>query len=136
MTNEEALWNWSYYVTMWLSNPAPTQPTTCRSFEKNYNPELGNVMEEDYPDMPSVDWKLGELYESCMRELPEHYRRALKAYYVQFPYQSNHIVASHLRTSVKKLENDLSQARARINKEVNRKLSGNKTVRQLPNQEA
>lgn len=129
MTNEEALWNWSYYVTIWLENPAPSQPTTCRSFEKNHVPDLGNVMdEEDDKGMPSVDWRLGEVYESCMRELPEHHRRALKAYYVQYQYQSNHIIANHLRTSLKKFEHDLQEARTRINKEVNRKLSRDKIV--------
>jgi DNA-directed RNA polymerase specialized sigma24 family protein len=82
-------------------------------------------MDEDDKDMPSVDWRLGELYESCMRELPEHHRRALKAYYIQFPYQSNYSIANSLRTTVKKFENDLSQARTRLSKEINRKLSRN-----------
>jgi DNA-directed RNA polymerase specialized sigma24 family protein len=126
MTNEEALWNWSYYVTLWLETPIPSQPNTCRSFEKNHVADLGNVMDdEDYPDMPSIDWKLGELYESCMRNLPEHHRRALKAYYVQYQYQSNHIIASNLRTTVKKFEHDLSEAKTRLSKEVNKKLSRN-----------
>jgi DNA-directed RNA polymerase specialized sigma24 family protein len=129
MTNDEALWNWSYYLTYWLDDPAPTPPTTCRSFEKNHVPDLGNVMdEEDDKGMPSIDWKLGELYESCMKELPEHHRRALKAYYVSFPYQSNYNIANHLRINVKKLENDLQEARARINKEVNRKISRDKAL--------
>jgi DNA-directed RNA polymerase specialized sigma24 family protein len=113
---------------MWLEDPSPKQPTTCRSFEKNYNPELGNVMEEDYPDMPSIDWKDGELVESCMKELPEHHRRALKAFYVSHPYQSNHSIANYLRINVKKLENDLQEARTRISKELNRKLSRDKAV--------
>jgi len=124
----ERLLNWSYYVTLWLEDPSPKQPSTCRSFEKNYNPELGNVMEEDYPDMPSIDWKDGELVESCMKDLPEHHRRALKAFYVSHPYQSNHSIANYLRINVKKLENDLQEARTRINKELNRKLSREKAV--------
>jgi DNA-directed RNA polymerase specialized sigma24 family protein len=129
VTVHERLLNWSYYVTLWLDDPTPKQPTTCRSFEKNYNPELGNVMEEDYPDnMPSVDWKDGELLESCMKELPEHHRRALKAFYVSHPYQSNHSIANYLRINVKKLENDLQEARTRINKELNRKLSRDKAL--------
>ena len=128
MNIHERLLNWSYYVTMWLEDPSPKQPTTCRSFEKNYNPELGNVMEEDYPNMPSVDWKDGELVESCMKELPEHHRRALKAFYVSHPYQSNHSIANYLRINVKKLENDLKEARTRINKELNRKLSRDKAL--------
>ena len=129
MNIHERLLNWSYYVTMWLDDPSPKQPSTCRSFEKNYNPELGNVMEEDYPDnMPSVDWKDGELVESCMKELPEHHRRALKAFYVSHPYQSNHSIANYLRINVKKLENDLQEARTRISKELNRKLSRDKAV--------
>lgn len=128
MTIHERLLNWSYYVTMWLDDPTPKQPTTCRSFEKNYNPELGNVMEEDYPNMPSIDWKDGELLESCMKELPEHHRRALKAFYVSHPYQSNHAIANHLRTTIKKLENDIQEARTRISKELNRKLSAEKTL--------
>jgi DNA-directed RNA polymerase specialized sigma24 family protein len=129
MNIHERLLNWSYYVTMWLDDPSPKQPSTCRSFEKNYNPELGNVMEEDYPDnMPSVDWKDGELVESCMKELPEHHRRALKAFYVSHPYQSNHSIANYLRINVKKLENDLQEARTRINKELNRKLSRDKAL--------
>ena len=124
MSIHERLLNWSYYVTLWLEDPSPKQPSTCRSFEKNYNPELGHVMEEDYPDMPSIDWQDGALLESCMKELPEHHRRALKAFYVSHPYQSNHSIAAYLRTTVKKLENDLQEARARISKEINRKLSG------------
>ena len=129
MNIHERLLNWSYYVTLWLEDPSPKQPSTCRSFEKNYTPELGNVMEEDYPDMPSIDWKDGELVESCMKDLPEHHRRALKAFYVSHPYQSNHSIANYLRINVKKLENDLQEARTRINKELNRKLSGDKAVR-------
>jgi len=129
MNIHERLLNWSYYVTMWLEDPSPKQPSTCRSFEKNYNPELGNVMEEDYPDMPSIDWKDGELVESCMKDLPEHHRRALKAFYVSHPYQSNHSIANYLRINVKKLENDLQEARTRISKELNRKLSGDKVLR-------
>ena len=125
MTVHERLLNWSYYVTLWLDDPTPKQPSTCRSFEKNYNPELGNVMEEDYPDMPSIDWKDGELVESCMKDLPEHHRRALKAFYVSHPYQSNHSIANYLRINVKKLENDLSQAKARLSKELNNKLPRN-----------
>jgi DNA-directed RNA polymerase specialized sigma24 family protein len=129
MNIHERLLNWSYYVTMWLDDPSPKQPSTCRSFEKNYSSELGNVMEEDYPeDMPSVDWKDGELVESCMKELPEHHRRALKAFYVSHPYQSNHSIANYLRINVKKLENDLQEARTRISKELNRKLSRDKAV--------
>jgi DNA-directed RNA polymerase specialized sigma24 family protein len=125
----ERLLNWSYYVTLWLEDPSPKQPSTCRSFEKNYTPELGNVMEEDYPDMPSIDWKDGELVESCMKDLPEHHRRALKAFYVSHPYQSNHSIANYLRINVKKLENDLQEARTRINKELNRKLPRDKVLR-------
>jgi len=124
----ERLLNWSYYVTLWLEDPSPKQPSTCRSFEKNYTPELGNVMEEDYPDMPSIDWKDGELVESCMKDLPEHHRRALKAFYVSHPYQSNHSIANYLRINVKKLENDLQEARTRISKELNRKLSRDKAL--------
>ncbi len=59
----------------------------------------------------------------------EHHRRALKAFYVSHPYQSNHSIANYLRINVKKLENDLQEARTRINKELNRKLSGDKAVR-------
>ncbi len=128
MNIHERLLNWSYYVTLWLDDPSPKQPSTCRSFEKNYNPELGNVMEEDYPDMPSIDWKDGELVESCMKNLPEHHRRALKAFYVSHPYQSNHSIANYLRINAKKLENDLQEARTRISKELNRKLSRDKAL--------
>lgn len=128
MSIHERLLNWSYYVTLWLEDPSPKQPSTCRSFEKNYNSELGNVMEEDYPDMPSIDCKDGELVESCMKELPEHHRRALKAFYVSHPYQSNHAIAHYLRINVKKLENDIQEARTRISKEINRKLSRDKAL--------
>jgi len=121
----ERLLNWSYYVTLWLEDPSPKQPSTCLSFEKNYTPELGNVMEEDYPDMPSINWQDGALVESCMRELPEHHRAALKAFYIQFPYQSNYSIANSLRTTVKKFENDLSEAKTRLSKEINRKLPRN-----------
>jgi DNA-directed RNA polymerase specialized sigma24 family protein len=128
MNIHERLLNWSYYVTIWLENPAPSQPKTCQSFEKNYNQGLGSSMDEDYPDMPSINWKDGELVESCMKELPEHHRRALKAFYVSHPYQSNHSIANYLRINVKKLENDLQEARTRISKELNRKLPRDKIV--------
>ena len=128
MNIHERLLNWSYYVTLWLEDPSPKQPSTCRSFEKNYTPELGNVMEEDYPDMPSINWQDGALVESCMKDLPEHHRRALKAFYVSHPYQSNHSIANYLRINVKKLENDLQEARTRISKELNRKLSRDKAL--------
>ena len=82
-------------------------------------------MDEDYPDMPSINWQDGALVESCMRELPEHHRRALKAFYIQFPYQSNYSIANSLRTTVKKFENDLSEAKTRLSKEINRKLPRN-----------
>jgi DNA-directed RNA polymerase specialized sigma24 family protein len=82
-------------------------------------------MEEDYPDMPSIDWQDGSLVESCMKELPEHHRRALKAFYIQYPYTSNHSIAAILRTTIKKFENDLSQAKTRLSKELNNKLSRN-----------
>jgi DNA-directed RNA polymerase specialized sigma24 family protein len=121
----ERLLNWSYYVTLWLEDPSPKQPSTCRSFEKNYTPELGNVMEEDYPDMPSINWQDGALVESCMKDLPEHHRRALKAFYVSHPYQSNHSIANYLRINVKKFENDLSEAKTRLSKELKRKLPRN-----------
>lgn len=115
---------------MWLEDPAPKRQKTCASAEKHYNSELGHVMdEEDYPDMPSIDWRDGELVESCMKDLPEHHRRALKAFYVSHPYQSNHSIANYLRINVKKLENDLQEARTRISKELNRKLSRDKAVR-------
>lgn len=122
------LWNWSYYLTYWLEDPTPTPPTTCRSFEKNHVPDLGNVMDEDDRQMPSIDWKDGELVESCMKELPEHHRRALKAYYVSHPYQSNYSIANHLRINVKKLENDLQEARTRISKAINNKVGRNKVL--------
>jgi DNA-directed RNA polymerase specialized sigma24 family protein len=85
-------------------------------------------MEEDYPNIPSIDWKDGEVVESCMKDLPEHHRRALKAFYISHPYQSNHAIAHYLRTTVKKLENDLQEGRTRLSKELNRKLSGNKAL--------
>ena len=128
MNIHERLLNWSYYVTLWLDDPSPKQPSTCRSFEKNYNSELGNVMEEDYPNMPSISWQDGALVESCMKDLPEHHRRALKAFYISHPYQSNHAIAHYLRTTVKKLENDIQEGRTRLSKELNRKLSGNKAL--------
>lgn len=125
MKINDRLWNWSYYLTYWLEDPTPKQPTTCRSFEKNYNPELGHVMEEDYPDMPSIDWKDGEMVEECIKLLPEHHRRALKAYYVSFPYQGNHRIANHLRMPLKKFEKDLEDAKVRIQSEINRKMARN-----------
>ena len=129
MNIHERLLNWSYYVTMWLEDPTPKRQKTCASAEKNYNSELGYVMdEEDYPDMPSIDWRDGEIVESCMKDLPEHHRRALKAFYVSHPYQSNHSIANYLRINVKKLENDLQEARTRISKELNRKLPRDKAL--------
>jgi hypothetical protein len=128
MNLHERLLNWSYYVTLWLEDPTPKRQKTCASAEKHYNPELGHVMDdEDYPDMPSINWNDGEFIESLMRELPDHLRIALKAYYVQFPYCSNHIIAHNLRTSVKKFERDLEDAKARLQKHIN-KVSRNKIM--------
>mgnify|MGYP003351877455 CR=1 FL=1 len=49
MNIHERLLNWSYYVTLWLEDPSPKQPSTCRSFEKNYIPELGNLYADVEP---------------------------------------------------------------------------------------
>lgn len=125
MNINDRLWNWSYYLTYFLESPIPKQPTTCRSFEKNHVPDLGNVMDEEQELMPSVDWKDGELVESCMKDIPEHHRRALKAFYVSYPYQSNYSIANHLRMNVKKFENDLQEARTRISKAINNKVGRN-----------
>lgn len=137
MTIHERLLNWSYYVTLWLEDPTPKRQKTCASAEKHYNPELGHVMDdEDYPDMPSVDWKDGEFIESLMRNLPEHNRVALKAYYIVHPYQSDYNIANHLRISTKKFLRDLEDGRTRLQREINRKVSGDKAVRPVQNKTA
>lgn len=136
MNIDERLWNWSYYVTYWLQDPTPKAPNTCASAEKNYSPMLGHVMDDEVPDMPSVDWQDGELVESLMRNIPEHNRAALKAYYVSYPYQSDYNVANHLRCSVKKFKKDLEDGRTRLQREINRQVSGNKAMRQLSDKTA
>ena len=44
---DERLRNWAWYVTWGVVGPQPD--STCRSFEKNYMPELGNLYAESEP---------------------------------------------------------------------------------------
>ena len=115
---EERLKNWAWYVS-W-GTVAPQADTTCRSFEKNYIPELGNLYLEPEPHY-EPDHEDGDLIEQAIKGLPLELRRILKARYVSHPYASNGQLSHHLRISPSKLETDLSNAKKRLQDELDKK---------------
>jgi DNA-directed RNA polymerase specialized sigma24 family protein len=120
----ERLLNWSYYVTLWLEDPSPKQPSTCRSFEKNYIPELGNLYAEPEPHY-EPDHVDGDLIEQAIKNLPQNLRQALKLRYVSHPYASINQLANAARTTVHRIESDLVNAKKRLQHELDRKAKSN-----------
>lgn len=118
----DRLVNWAWYLTSGTIIPQPD--TTCRSFEKNYVPELGSLYEPEEPhyEPDSVD---GDLIEQAIKGLPLNLRQALKMKYVSHPYASIGQLAYSMRTTQYKLEQDLSNAKKRLQHELDKKSKSN-----------
>jgi len=114
----QRLQNWAWYVTWGVVGPQPD--TTCRSFEKNYVPELGSLYEPEEPHY-EPDHTDGELIEQTIKVLPLNQRQVLKLRYVSHPYASINQLAHAARTTVHKLEQDLSNAKKRLQHELDKK---------------
>jgi DNA-directed RNA polymerase specialized sigma24 family protein len=119
---EQRLKNWAWYVSYGVVAPQPD--TTCRSFEKNYIPELGNIYAESEPHY-EPDHVDGDLIEQAIKGLPLELRRALKMRYVSHPYASLGQLAHALRTSTHRLEIDLQNAKTRLQNELDKKAKSN-----------
>lgn len=119
---EQRLKNWAWYVSYGVVSPQPD--TTCRSFEKNYIPELGNIYAESEPHY-EPDHVDGDLIEQAIKGLPLELRRALKMRYVSHPYASLGQLAHALRTSTHRLEIDLQNAKTRLQNELDKKAKSN-----------
>lgn len=105
------LQNWAWYLSYGVVGPQPD--TTCRSFEKNYVPELGNLYTEQEPHY-EPDHADGNLIEQSVKGLPLKHRQILKARYVSHPYASLGQLAHHLRMSTHKLELEIGYAKRRL----------------------
>ena len=114
----QRLQNWAWYVTWGVVGPQPD--TTCRSFEKNYVPELGSLYEPEEPHY-EPDHTDGELIEQTIKALPLNQRQVLKLRYVSHPYASINQLANAARTSAHKLEQDISNAKKRLQHELDKK---------------
>ena len=119
---EERLKNWAWYVCYGAVAPQPD--TTCRSFEKNYIPELGNLYAESEPHY-EPDHVDGDLIEQAIKGLPLELRRVLKMRYVSHPYASTGQLAHALRISPNRLEVDLQNAKKRLQHELDKKTKSN-----------
>jgi len=119
---ERRLKNWAWYVSYGVVSPQPD--TTCRSFEKNYIPELGNIYAESEPHY-EPDHVDGDLIEQAIKGLPLELRRVLKMRYVSHPYASLGQLAHALRTSTHRLEIDLQNAKTRLQNELDKKAKSN-----------
>jgi len=119
---EQRLKNWAWYVSYGVVSPQPD--TTCRSFEKNYIPELGNIYAESEPHY-EPDHVDGDLIEQAIKGLPLELRRVLKMRYVSHPYASLGQLAHALRTSTHRLEIDLQNAKTRLQNELDKKAKSN-----------
>lgn len=115
---EERLQNWAWYLTYGSVIPMPD--TTCRSFEKNYIPELGSLYEPEEPHY-EPDHEDGDRIEQAIKGLPLNLRQVLKMRYVSHPYASLGQLAHHLRTTKHKLELDLFNAKKRLQHELDKK---------------
>ena len=115
---ETRLKNWAWYVSYGVVAPQPD--TTCRSFEKNYIPELGNLYAESEPHY-EPDHVDGDLIEQAIKGLPLELRRTLKMRYVSHPYASTGQLAHALRISPHRLEVDLDNAKKRLQHELDKK---------------
>ena len=114
----QRLQNWAWYVTWGVVGPQPD--TTCRSFEKNYVPELGSLYEPEEPHY-EPDHTDGELIEQTIKLLPLNQRQVLKLRYVSHPYASINQLANAARTTAHKLEQDISNAKKRLQHELDKK---------------
>lgn len=119
---DERLRNWAWYVSYGVVAPQPD--TTCRSFEKNYIPELGNLYSESEPHY-EPDHVDGDLIEQAIKGLPLELRRVLKMRYVSHPYASSGQLAHALRISPNRLEVDLQNAKKRLQHELDKKTKSN-----------
>jgi DNA-directed RNA polymerase specialized sigma24 family protein len=119
---ESRLQNWAWYVSYGVIGPQVE--TTCRSFEKNYIPELGNLYAEAEPhyEPDSID---GDLIEQAIKGLPLNLRQALKLRYVSHPYASINQLAHAARTTVHRIESDLQNAKKRLQHELDKKARAN-----------
>jgi DNA-directed RNA polymerase specialized sigma24 family protein len=115
---EDRLRNWAWYVSWGTVVPQPD--STCRSFEKNYIPELGNLYAPEEPHY-EPDHKDGEAIEQAIKGLPQELRKVLKARYVSHPYASQNQLAHHLRKSTTRLETDLTNAKKRLQDQLDKK---------------
>lgn len=123
MTNmEQRLKNWAWYVTWGVIGPQVE--TTCRSFEKNYVPELGNLYADPEPHY-EPDHTDGDLIEQAIKGLPLQLRQVLKMRYVSHPYASLNQLAHNARTTPHKLETDLYNAKKRLQQELDKKSKSN-----------
>jgi len=123
MTNmEQRLKNWAWYVTWGVIGPQVE--TTCRSFEKNYVPELGNLYADPEPHY-EPDHVDGDLIEQAIKGLPLQLRQMLKMRYVSHPYASLNQLAHNARTTPHKLETDLYNAKKRLQQELDKKSKSN-----------
>ena len=123
MTNMELrLKNWAWYVTWGVIGPQVE--TTCRSFEKNYVPELGNLYADPEPHY-EPDHVDGDLIEQAIKGLPLQLRQVLKMRYVSHPYASLNQLAHNARTTPHKLETDLYNAKKRLQQELDKKTKSN-----------
>ena len=120
---ESRLKNWAWYVSYGVIGPVVEN--TCRSFEKNYVPELGNLYAESEPHY-EPDHVDGELIEQAIKGLPLELRRTLKMRYVSHPYASSGQLAHALRVSPARLEVDLENAKKRLQHELDKKTKSNK----------
>jgi DNA-directed RNA polymerase specialized sigma24 family protein len=119
---EQRLKNWAWYVTWGVIGPQVE--TTCRSFEKNYVPELGNLYAEPEPHY-EPDHVDGDLIEQAIKGLPLQLRQVLKMRYVSHPYASLNQLAHNARTTPHKLETDLYNAKKRLQQELDKKSKSN-----------
>jgi hypothetical protein len=119
---DSRLQNWAWWLSYGIVIPQPE--STCRSFEKNYIPELGNLYAPEEPHY-EPDHKDGELVEDCVKNLPLELRKILKARYVSHPYASQNQLAHHLRISAKRLETDLQNAKKRLQDQLDKRVKSN-----------
>jgi DNA-directed RNA polymerase specialized sigma24 family protein len=119
---ESRLKNWAWYVTWGVVGPQVE--TTCRSFEKNYVPELGNLYADPEPHY-EPDHADGDLIEQAIKGLPLQLRQVLKMRYVSHPYASLNQLAHNARTTPHKLETDLYNAKKRLQQELDKKSKSN-----------
>jgi DNA-directed RNA polymerase specialized sigma24 family protein len=114
----QRLQNWAWYVTWGVVGPQPD--TTCRSFEKNYVPELGSLYEPEEPHY-EPDHQDGDLIEQTIKGLPLNQRQVLKLRYVSHPYASINQLAHAARSTPYKLEQEISNAKKRLQHELDKK---------------